>query len=137
MILFVDDERREMDSFVRELKLSDFDVHFESKVDDAWAFFQGKSDQIELLILDLMMPSGSTFKNEDTENGLRTGVHFYRKVREMLFECPIIILTNHIDEELSDSFNKEKRCWYLKKSDYLPYELIEKVNEVLKSTEDE
>lgn len=135
MILFVDDERRVMDSYVLELKLSNYDVHYESNVDDAWAFFQEKSDRVELLILDLMMPSGSISENQDTTRGLRTGVHFFRKAREVLPECPVIILTNLKEGNLSDSLNEEKKCWYIEKTTYLPYELVEIVGRILRSDE--
>ena len=80
MILFVDDEKRRMKSYIDELKLSGYEVEIKSDVDSALDFFNKNHKQIELLILDIMMPSGNTFENVDTKYGLRTGISLYEKI---------------------------------------------------------
>jgi DNA-binding response OmpR family regulator len=74
MILFVDDERRRMQSYVEELRFSGYDVEFKSDVDDALIFFNENHEKLELLILDVMMPTGNSFDNQQADNGLRTGI---------------------------------------------------------------
>jgi CheY-like chemotaxis protein len=131
MILFVDDERREMDSYARELDLSGHKVEFETDVDSALKAFDEKLSQIKLLILDIMMPPSSSFKEVNTESGLRTGIHFYDRIREKAPELPVIILTNVSNEGVAQKFRGRKKCWFFRKEDFLPHQLAEEVGKIL------
>lgn len=131
MILFVDDEGRFMDSYMVELKLEGYAVSFQSDVDSALPFLEESLDDVELLILDIMMPPGRSFQDADTRWGLRTGVLFYERVRELAPHLPVIIFTNVSDEQLEKRFQAEANCRFLRKKDYLPHELVETVEEIL------
>jgi len=131
MILLVDDEKREMDSYAMELELSGYEVSFQKDVDDASRFFKENVDQIDLLILDIMMPPGSSFKDVDTQLGLRTGIRFYEKIRETAPNLPVIIFTNVSDEHVAERFRRESQCSFLRKEDYFPFEFAEEVKKVL------
>lgn len=131
MILIIDDEAREMDSYVRELKLSGYRVVFQKDVDDALEFLRQNLQDIRLVILDIMMPPGKAFKGENTRDGLRTGMFFYGRIREMAPDLPVVILTNVRDERVAKRFHKENRCWFLRKEDYLPFELVEEIGHLL------
>ena len=135
MILMIDDEERAMDSYVQELKLSGYDVSFQKSVDGAMEFFLENQEQIDLLILDIMMPPGFTFKGANTKDGLRTGVLVYERIRPEAPDLLIVILTNVSDERLSERFQKERNCRYLRKEDYLPFELAQEVDQFLNPTE--
>ena len=139
--MFVDDERRVMDSYVLELALCGYEVDFETKVDVAWEFFEENVDKIQLLILDIMMPPGENFKHAHTTGGLRTGVPFYKQVRQRAPRLPVVILTNVTDENVEQFFSQEKHCRFLRKVDYLPFEFAEEVNKIIplpkKKKEDE
>lgn len=129
MILFIDDETRRMDSYVQELILSKFDVTFKQDVDEALAFFEEYYKQINLIILDIMMPPGETFKDVDV--GLRTGVYFYEKIRPVAPNLPVIIFTNVPVEKLGNRFLSEKNCWVLRKKDCLPFEMVQQIKQIL------
>ena len=134
MILFVDDEPWYVDSYVQELKLSGYDVHFQNcqdGMDTAAEFFERNERQVELLILDIIMPPGSTFQNTDTEMGLRTGVAFFEQARAVRPDLPVIILTNVSDEHVRERFISEDKCLYLCKEDYYPFELCTEVEQLL------
>lgn len=131
MILFVDDERRVMDSYSLELALCGYDVRFETKVDVAINFFEAHLNQIDLLVLDIMMPTGESFKNSNTTGGLRTGLPFYKRVRQRTPQLPVVILTNVTDEGIEEFFKKEKHCWFLRKVDFLPFEFAKEVNNII------
>jgi DNA-binding response OmpR family regulator len=131
MILFVDDETRSMDSYERELSDSGYDVSFQHDIDEAVRVCDEDGDRIELVILDIMMPPGSSFKNVDTQTGLRTGLRFYEKIRQKAPELPIMILTNVLDETVAKKFNADARCQFLLKEEFLPFELVEEVRNVL------
>ena len=132
MILFVDDEKREMESYRMELELElpDSGVVFKRNIDDALSFFEDNQNQIELLILDIMMPQGKAFESAP-DNGLKTGIHFYRKVRTITPAMPIIIFTNISDENIEKAFSNDEKCWLMKKENYYADELVEKVKEIL------
>ena len=131
MILFVDDEKREMESSALELTLSGYEVSYYRSVDKALKFFDQNVRRIDLIILDVMMPPGSSFKDVDTMSGLRTGVHFYERIRKNAKDIPVIILTNVSDEHVKERFRSEKNCWFLQKEDHLPFQLAEEVANVL------
>ena len=56
MILFVDDEERWIRVFMEELRRFGYDVHLETSVDRALGFFRANSDEIQLVVLDIMIP---------------------------------------------------------------------------------
>jgi CheY-like chemotaxis protein len=135
MILFVDDERRHTSDFVRELEESGYQISFQSNVDLALQFLEESENDIELMILDIMMPPGKRFRDVDTDEGLRTGVYLYERAREIRPELPVIILTNVSDVELELQFQREANCWYFQKKHYLPYEVSHEVNRILSPIE--
>jgi DNA-binding NtrC family response regulator len=131
MILFVDDERRYMDSYTMELALDGYSVTSEQNVDSALLFLTKNLAAVELLILDIMMPPGQSFKDADTWGGLRTGVPFFKRVRELAPHLPVIIFTNVSDNQLEEKFQAEANCRFLRKEDCLPHELVETVRRIL------
>lgn len=135
MILFVDDETREVRDYVNELELSGYDVTFKDNVDEALAIFDRELTEINLIILDLMMPPGTSFERTDTQMGLRTGVSVYKRIREKAPDLWVFILTNVSDEEVAKKFRNEPKCRFLSKEEFLPLQLVEKVKEVLPNPE--
>lgn len=131
MILMIDDEPWETESYVDDLKLSGWDVIFKSNVDDGLLFLRENLDQIKLLILDIMMPPGKTLSDVDTQYGLRTGVHLFRQIRMLTPDLPIWFLTNVSDEQVAEQFRQEKNCRFLHKEDFLPVELSEEITRFL------
>jgi CheY-like chemotaxis protein len=130
MILFIDDERRRIQSFIDELELNDHKVKFESNVDDALDFFASNHNQLDLLILDVMMPTGNTFNDKEADNGFKTGICFYGKVRQQKPNIPIIIFTNVLNSESFDTTSG--KTFVFEKDMMLPLDLVEKVNHILK-----
>src|SRR5688572_21561640 len=119
MILFIDDEPRELDSHRRELEMSGYSVFFKADVDDALEFLDQNVNEVKLLIVDIMMPVGEAFKDAP-HDGLRTGLDLYERIRTKFNELPIVILTHVADEGVRDTFNNEPNCWFRRKEDVLP-----------------
>jgi CheY-like chemotaxis protein len=132
MILFVDDEKRRMDSYVQDLVLSGHEVEFKSDVDSALEFFADNRTQIKLLILDIMMPTGESFDDDQTRYGLRTGIAFYRKIREQNPSLSTIIFTNVSDENLAEEISIGSNVLFCQKDNFLPFELEKEVRKILK-----
>lgn len=141
MILFVDDDTVYIQDYVDDLKdyleerSDNCVVLHERTVDSAFKFIIENSQEIKLLVLDMMIPSGNLLKEKDNDNGRRTGRLFIedlrRKIDLTLF--PIIFFTNvniqNLPSEAGEiSFQK------LQKEDFTPYEFSLKVIEILDST---
>lgn len=133
MILLVDDEKRMAENYLEELEaeLPRHEVQLRVKVDDALELLRREGNQIELLILDIMMSPGRTFRNVDTRNGLRTGRRFYDLVRNEMPDLPVIILTNVSDLEEEQYYEGQAKCWFFRKEDCSPFELTERVKDIL------
>jgi DNA-binding response OmpR family regulator len=134
-ILFIDDEKRRMDSFAMELQLSGNEVIFCDQVDTAWSYFENHSDEIKLIVLDIMMPHGDLFEEDSTDDGLRTGSLLYERIRENKPDMPVVIFTNVSDEEVADGFRLETNCLYLQKKDYYPNEFVREIEKLMNSKE--
>lgn len=121
MILFIDDEARLMDSHRQhlEFKLADYqkELKYFSDVDAAMAFFTAHKDELELAILDVMMPPGHSF-DKDSNHGLKTGYLIFKKFREASPDLPILFYTNSADEALANKAREDKHLEYLSKINY-------------------
>ena len=133
MILFVDDEKRRMESYAEELRLSGYKVEIKSDVDSALDFFQENYKQIKLLILDIMMPAGNAFENVDTKYGLRTGIIFYEEIRNRNSNLPILIFTNVSNEAVEKKISLDKKSLFLQKEDFLPFQLVDELEDFMKN----
>lgn len=149
MILYVDDEPRYITSFIEELQFEFYQeqIKFEQNTDKAVDFFYHHSQEIKIVILDIMMPSGKAFKNKPTKEGLYTGLFFYERIRESHTDLPIIIFTNIPEEyiyndfdnniDMAKIFNKikldidRKKALFLQKQNFFPYELVKEVNTLI------
>ena len=130
-ILIVDDETRWAESFLDELKLADYEYEYKTETDEAMVYFHENSDKIDVLILDIMMPPGTTLK-ASTDQGLDTGIKLYDQIRAKAPDLPVIVFTNVTGREVAQKFLNEADCWLYPKSDLLPFELVEEIEAILK-----
>jgi DNA-binding response OmpR family regulator len=96
-ILFLDDDRYEMQSYIDKLRAEGFEVIPFTASDEALQHLQ-KKPSIDLMIVDLIMRFGPT---ESTNDAHLAGFRFCKMVRESLhIECPIVVLTVVSDEDI-------------------------------------
>lgn len=135
MILFIDDEPTIMGPFREYLEQKMVPYHqqvvFHSNVDEALSFFENRVGEIDLVILDIMMPHGERFGSEKTNGGLKTGIAFYERIRELAPELPVIIFTNFYDEDIERKFRQDSKCRSLQKVDFLLEEFVAEVKQAL------
>ncbi len=121
MILFIDDEARLMDSHRQnlEFKLEEYqkELRYFSDVDEAVEYFVVHKDQIELVVLDVMMPPGDSF-DKGSNHGLKTGYLIYKRFRQVAPDLPILFYTNSADEALANKPLEDKHLKYLSKVNY-------------------
>ncbi len=135
MILFVDDELRRMESVVEQLEMDGLRVHTAPGVDQALAALHNDKGEIDFVILDIMMDLGSTLEHEDTEEGLRTGVHLFERIRKVKPTVPVMVLTNADDVRLEEHFSKEPRTRFFQKRSLLPQDVAPQVREMMRDDE--
>lgn len=135
MILFIDDESRIMDSYKQflELKLKPdgYEVLYFSDVDEALEYFESRAAEVDLIILDIMMPPGERFKNKKANGGLKTGFLFYNEVRGRSPDLPVVIFTNFFDEDEERRFRQDPKCYFIHKSTYRLEDFVKEVRKAL------
>jgi len=131
VILFIDDEPFYVGSYIDELRDSGYEVKIETTVDNGADCFRNNTGQIELVIIDVMMPAGKTFKRVDKSLGLRTGFLLYDWLRDLDKDIPIVILSNTDHQEVKEKFANETNWWFFRKDECFPFELVEAIKEIL------
>lgn len=135
MIVFVDDDKIYIQDYVEELRDNKYNVHHEHNIDKAFEFILENSQEIDLLLLDMMIPSGSLLKDKDNDNGRRTGNLFIEELRNRidLTLFPIIVFT-HVNIQNLPSQVSGVSFQKLQKEAFTPYQLSLKVEEILSLT---
>jgi CheY-like chemotaxis protein len=127
MIFFVDDDRRYIKDYVEEIESRNYSVIHEYNIDDAFKSVVEHIQNIQLLILDVMMPPGELLDERDNENGKRTGILFIKAIEEQIGEInfPLIIFT-HVNINILDG-----RYQNYQKEDYTPYDFADKIEQIV------
>lgn len=129
LILMVDNDKQKMNSLKTTLELYGFDIEFRGDVDSVMEYVHQNTGTIDLILLDIMMPNGKLFEEIDTRKGKDTGLHLYRKIREM-FNGPILFYTVVRNKERVESFiDSDMKVAYLTKPQE-PRTIVEKIYEL-------
>lgn len=131
MIVFLDDEPERISDYVEALN-KEFPDQVKDHVDINETLELISNDNVDVIILDVMMPPGP-LGMEKTQDGLRTGTVLYDEIRKMEqgAELPVLILTNVRDPETVIFFKKQKNCEVFSKPDLEPKGLAAQVREIL------
>ncbi len=127
MIFFVDDDRRYIKDYVEEVESRNYYVKHEHNIDNAFKLVTEHSQDIQLLVMDIMMPSGKLLNERDNENGKRAGILFIKAIEERIGEInfPLIIFTHVSIDNLDDRYQKYQ------KEDYTPSEFADKIEQII------
>lgn len=132
MLLWVDDDiLASLRPFVEELQDNNYLIEFAKNPDEMWSIIKNKKNEINGIIMDIMMPTGSSVNSAEAEMGLSTGLVLLKQIKEdeSLNKIPILIFTI-IDKEEVYSWANKYGVEILKKQEILPFELVEKINEI-------
>lgn len=132
-VLLVDDDRLPMRFYVRALEKSGFNVKHCLEPDSALSFVEDcKTGQqtIDVVILDIMMPPGKTYSSKDTNQGLTTGVLLLKRIKELLPNVPVVVLTNVRNPETIDKI-KQFEVEVLEKTKSPAFELARHLREIV------
>lgn len=137
-IFIVDDELDRIQSYIAELELpeNNYEVITINNVDDALDFFSQNNKLVDFVILDIMMNAGKLINESGANQGLRTGLILYQKIRYNYPDLPIILLTNVSslnNKQFEEQIQRDSSCVLLQKIDTLPWQLIEEVKQMSES----
>lgn len=130
-ILLVDDDKFLMSYYVRRLELMQMEVCQKLNPDQALDWIEHEHPTLAAIILDIMMPYGERYDEQQTLQGLRTGVVLYRDIRRYYPTTPVVALTNVINSEVLDELENDPRVTVLQKLDYTPNELGEVIQQLI------
>ena len=125
MILFVDDEVRRMQPFAESLEFEGFTVRFASSITECRQFM-AKPTEIDLIILDVMMPDEGL---KGADDGLRTGIALLQEIRRCHPVLPIAVLTN--SDSAEQDVPLDQYTVFMRKAEILPFELASIVKSLL------
>ncbi len=137
VVLLIDDDKMPMKFYIRALEQKGFEVKQCFEPDCALEFMQKRGTQIAVIILDIMMPPGKIYENEETNQGLRTGVFLLKNIRKEGYcqNTPVIVLTNVKNPETLSEFEVGPLLTVKQKMGCPPFELVKLVEEMTLSRE--
>lgn len=138
-IFWLEDEPRRMTHYYEVVKaelaeIADLELRMFSDVDEAWVFVQEHYRQIDVAILDIMLPPGNFCKDDRDEEvslGFRTGARFFERMCQ-LKKIPTIFFTNVYDLSLQQRLAILGMQGFFQKKSLLPHEFANEVRKVAK-----
>lgn len=129
MILLIDDDKFGMKPYIEELRDAGHNVQLAQDPDQALGVLKQRSGEIELIILDVLMPTGETLSESDTDAGLRTGERLLPVIMGDYDWIPVIVfsITGR------GTWPKTAGVRFLSKTETLPLELVRAVASTLGS----
>jgi two-component system alkaline phosphatase synthesis response regulator PhoP len=118
-ILLIEDEKILREMYIKKLSEVDFRVEEAREAEEGLLYL--KKSLPDLVILDILLPR-------------KDGIFFLKKIREnpKTKDLPVIILSNLDDKETKQRAQKLGVKDYLIKTDYTPWQLVNKIKEFSK-----
>jgi len=142
-ILFIDDElgadqdtpdASYMSYYLQALRERGFQVMVATGADSALQQLADNSENMGLIVLDIMMPPGKAFANDDTRGGLRTGVLLAEHIAQAYPDIPMMVLTNIPDPDERKEIESQKNVVRTLFKPYCtPFELAQEVQDFVGS----
>ena len=132
-ILMIDDDRLPMEYYIRSLERNDFDVKYFTRPDDAFRYLDEEKPHLDSIILDIMLPPGEKYKDEQTDQGLRTGILLVKDFHGYAdySNTPVIVLTNVRNPRTLAELPESDLLKIAFKPDYPPKKLVELLGKML------
>ena len=132
MILFLDDEEQRMKPYVEMCIFEGLDVKPIFDPEQAWRLLEENAGEVELLILDVMMPSGDRFDRPRALDGIRTGVVFLEEMRKKWVSLPVLLFTSSNDKHLDAIAQQYPRTYLERKQAVLPDQLPNLIKSIIR-----
>lgn len=134
-IIFIDDEIDAIEVYKEDLEIAAnekngelLDILTFSKLDEAYKYLEINGNNIDIVILDIMMPGGENFYRKDLDPmGLKSGFYFYQEVRKKYPSLDIRFFTNVTDSEMEILISSDPHANIYYKDMLLPFEFSKKI----------
>ena len=99
--------------------------------DAALSELDSRADQYDLIILDIMMSPEETYRHENTQKGLRTGIFLLKTLQKKYTDLPVFVLTNVQAPEVLTQVGSFRNVKLVATKDmYPPFDLAAKIQEL-------
>lgn len=129
MILFVDDEISRINPILASFELEELKVEAIDNGIDCISFIKDNLSEIELIIVDLMIPYG-----EKSVNNIYPGIELITDIQKILDNVPIMVFTNVASSKIHDFLQGLDIKEIIQKVDVAPFELVEIVKKYIKQS---
>jgi DNA-binding NarL/FixJ family response regulator len=134
-IIFIDDEIECVEVYKEDLEIAANEKNSEllniwtfNKLDEAYKYLEVNGNNIDIVILDIMMPGGANFYKKDLDPmGLKSGFYFYQEVRKQYPNLDIRLFTNVTDSEMERLIQDDPNSKIYYKDVLLPFELTKEI----------
>jgi CheY-like chemotaxis protein len=132
-ILIIDDEPMPSRLYKEALENNHCQVEMAETTDEAMRQLENNG-RFDLVILDCMMPPGEVLKEEQTDDGMRSGIVLWNKIRDTAPMTPAMFLTNvRVPELLNEMWDLAGRRRVRQKGRTPPSMLVQEVKEMFAS----
>ena len=128
-VFYIDDEANseKMKSKFEMLKINSINVIAEHNIKKVENRIKEIINDIDLILLDIIMPPRNYFSLEETNGGTSTGIVLLKKIRENFKDIPIIIVSIQRIASLDEILERYNVSGYVKKP-YNVNELVEQIH---------
>jgi DNA-binding NtrC family response regulator len=130
-VVFIDDDTRLIEHFADAVRGAGFNAHHLRGPDEALAYLARPDVPVDVIIWDMMMAPGETFRDDDTESGLSTGRLLYPRMRALRPNAHYILLTARGDVSFEDFDSPIARSHVRYKTELSVRGLVEVIAELL------
>jgi len=134
-VLIIDDDHLVMNVYEAALRKRGFEVtRFggEQCVDEALQFLRERAKAVDIIVVDIMMPPGEALKDQDTDQGMKTGVFLLKMLKDSYPDLPLLVLTNVQNEETLELVRRvAPQTKVLRKAYCLPFDLADEIKSQL------
>jgi ActR/RegA family two-component response regulator len=129
-LLWIDDDRYQTETLREIMEMLGYNIDFFTDYEKGVHELKTNPSRYEAIILDVMMPAGSLFSPEESQDGRITGLLLYKCIRKS-FSGPLLIYTVFRDVALVREFiRNDDRVRYLEKPAHED-DIITKLNEMV------
>lgn len=132
-IIFIDDEQEQIEVYKEDLDIAAREkgnillrILMFDNLQKAYQYIKENFNNIDIIILDIMMPGGDEFHEKDEDPmGLKSGIYFYQEVKRICPNLDIRFFTNVTNLEMEKLIGSDTVIYY--KDQLLPFELTKEI----------
>lgn len=133
-ILWVDDDINSdaLMPFVDELEEDGFNILKANGPDEMYKYLKSNHQEINLIIMDIMMPVNESIRTDDAKGGLNTGYIILENLKEsdIYKNIPVLVVSILNDQEITN-WSEQHQLKYLSKLDIQPENLCDTIKTII------